>query len=201
MANTNKVITEKPLVTPKGIAHWAKVNSRYDEYEGKRKYMLDVSFDKATEATMKKTCDDLLEQAKGFAEFNGKEWIDDETRGYKTQEDGTLLFHFWTYAFYTDKKTGEEVQKVIPVLNAATRKVMSKDESIGNGSEVRISYTPSAYWSSKKSNGVSLYLNKIVVDKLVEFNGGSSFDEFGIAPASDADGFADVTGADEEVPI
>ena len=200
MANTNKIVAESQ-VTPVGTAHWAKVNSRYDEYDGKRKYMVDVSFDKPLESKMKALCDGFREKAKKFSEFEGKEWVNDETCGYKKQDDGSLWFHFWTYAFYTDKKTGEEVQKVIPVLNAATRKVMSKDESIGNGSEVRISYTPSAYWSSKKSNGVSLYLNKIVVDKLVEFNGGSSFDEFGIAPASDADGFADMTGADEEVPI
>lgn len=200
MANTNKTVGDSQ-VTPVGTAHWTKVNSRYDEYDGKRKYMLDLSFDKATEAKMKALCDGFREKAKKFSEFEGKDWVSDETCGYKTQDDGSLWFHFWTYAFYTDKKTGEEVQKVIPVFNHPANKVMGKDESIGNGSEVRVKFTPSAYWSSKKSNGVSLYLDKIVVEKLVEFGGGNDFSEFGIDVPKPSDGFADMTAADEEIPI
>lgn len=201
--NINKSMSEKPMVSPAGgIAHWVKVNTRYDEFEGKRKYKIAVSFDGETEAKFKAVCDKLLEAAENAPEFQGKKWSADATTGYKEQEDGTLYFMFQTTAFYNDKTTGEEVQKVIPCLNAATRKIIDKDIAIGDGSEVRISFSPGAYWSSAKSNGLNLYLNKIVVDKLVEYNGGNNFDEFGITVADDADDFADMNNIEnEEIPV
>ena len=39
-------------VSPKGKAMWAKINSRIDEYEGKKKYSIDVIFDKDGEQKM-----------------------------------------------------------------------------------------------------------------------------------------------------
>ena len=51
--NINVNLTEKPMVSLAGKAHWVKVNTRYDEFEGKRKYKIALSFDKADEAKMK----------------------------------------------------------------------------------------------------------------------------------------------------
>lgn len=195
-------LSDKAQVSPAGgTAMYVKVNARIDEYEGKKKYSLNVIFkDKKKEAAFKKVCDDYLVQAKGLAEFDGKQWRKANDRcGYTENEDGTLSFHFQTQAFYTDKETGEEHQRFIPVLNAATKKKLANDVMIGNGSEVRVAFTPTAYWMTKESNGVNLYLSKMVVDKLIEFGGNDNdFSDFGIEMASDADDFADM---DEDCPI
>jgi hypothetical protein len=197
--NINKNLSEKPMVTPSGRAQWVKVNSRYDEYEGKRKYKITLTFDKDNEAKMKKICDDLLAAAKEAVEFQGKKWSADATCGYK--DDGEhLLFTFQTTAFYNDKNTGEEIQKIIPILDCKTHKVIGKDTAIGDGSKVRVSFSPGAYWSSAKSNGINLYLNKLAVDELVVYSGSNNFDEFGESVATDADDFADMED-NEDIPV
>lgn len=199
--NINVNLTEKPMVSLPGKAHWVKVNTRYDEFEGKRKYKLALSFDKENEAKMKKICDGYLAMAKANTEFQGKKWSADATTGYKEQEDGTLYFFFQTNAFYKDRNTGEEVQKVIPVVDTVRRVQLDKDVAIGDGSVVRVLYQPSAYYASARANGINLYINKIAVDKLIEYKGGASdFSEFGIDLAeNDVAGDFDV--ADEEIPI
>lgn len=189
-------------VSPKGKAMWAKINSRIDEYEGKKKYSIDVIFDKDGEQKMLKVINDALDEAKNSPEYSGKVWRNDTDRlSYHPETDkdgnetGSLVFHFQTKAFMTDRETGEEVQKIIPVFSNEEKRKLNKDESIGNGSMVRIKFTPSAYWMNKSSNGINLYLSKIVVDKWVKFGGGDDdFSEFGI-------GTDDAFLSDEDIPI
>ena len=117
-------------VTPKGLAKWVKVNSRYDEYEGKKKYSVTLRFpNKDDEARMKKFCDDTLAAAKKLAEFEGRTWRsgDDLRNGYSVAQDGSLEFKFQTGAFYTDRETGEKMQKFIPVFNVATQSKLPHD--------------------------------------------------------------------------
>ena len=60
---------------------------------------------------------------------------------------------------------------------------------------VRVKFTPSAYWMNKSSNGINLYLSKIVVDKWVKFGGGDDdFSEFGI-------GTDDAFLSEDDIPI
>lgn len=189
-------------VSPKGKAMWAKINSRIDEYEGKKKYSIDVIFDKDGEQKMLKVVNDALDEAKNSPEYSGKIWRNDTDRlSYHPETDkdgnetGSLVFHFQTKAFMTDRETGEEVQKIIPVFSNEEKRKLNKDESIGNGSMVRVKFTPSAYWMNKSSNGINLYLSKIVVDKWVKFGGGDDdFSEFGI-------GTDDAFLSDEDIPI
>lgn len=189
-------------VSPKGKAMWVKINSRIDEYEGKKKYSIDVIFDKDGEQKMLKVINDALDEAKNSPEYSGKVWRNDTDRlSYHPETDkdgnetGSLVFHFQTKAFMTDRETGEEVQKIIPVFSNEEKRKLNKDESIGNGSMVRIKFTPSAYWMNKSSNGINLYLSKIVVDKWVKFGGGDDdFSEFGI-------GTDDAFLSDEDIPI
>ena len=82
------------------------------------------------------------------------------------------------------------------MINTKTKKKVGHDVSLGNGSEIRISFTPMAYWMTKDANGVNLYINKIAVDNLIEYNGSDDFSEFGIDSIEDDDTFSD-----EEVPI
>lgn len=189
-------------VSPKGKAMWAKINSRIDEYEGKKKYSIDVIFDKDGEQKMLKVVNDALDEAKNSPEYSDKVWRNDTDRfSYHPETDkdgnetGSLVFHFQTKAFMTDRETGEEVQKIIPVFSNEEKRKLNKDESIGNGSMVRVKFTPSAYWMNKSSNGINLYLSKIVVDKWVKFGGGDDdFSEFGI-------GTDDAFLSDEDIPI
>ena len=189
-------------VTPSGgKAMYAKLNSRVDEYEGKRKYTVDLVFDdKDVENRMKKFCDDTLQKAKESDEFKDKKWRtgDDLRCGYSEFKDGKLHFRFQTGAYYKDKESGEEVRKYIPIIDTKKKKKVANDVSIGNGSEMRISFFPMAYWMTKDSNGLNLYINKIAVDNLIEFGNSDDFSEFGIElDEVEDDNFA----ADDEVPI
>ena len=197
------VISKKfdTAITPAGgKAMFAKINSRVDEYEGKRRYVVDLVFDdKDAEARMKKFCDDTLAKAKESDEFKDKKWRtgDDLRCGYYLYEkDGKLHFKFQSGAYFKDKETGEDVRRYIPMINTKTKKKVSHDVSLGNGSEIRISFTPMAYWMTKDANGVNLYINKIAVDNLIAYNGSDDFSEFGIDSIEDDDTFSD-----EEVPI
>lgn len=191
------------MVSPMGgKAMWMKVNSTIDEYEGKKRYTVQVVFDdKTTEAKFKKVCDDLLAQAKAEPEFKDKKWRAGNDRcGYKEMDDGSLQFSFQTGAFYKDKDTGEEVQKFIPVLDARTRKKIANDVKFGNGTELRIAFSPMAYWMTRESNGLNLYMNKIVIDKLIEYGNTDDFSEFGIEMASEADNFNEFA-EEEDIPV
>ena len=197
------VISKKfdTAITPAGgKAMFAKINSRVDEYEGKRRYVVDLVFDdKDAEARMKKFCDDTLAKAKEADEFKDKKWrTGDDLRGgyYLYEKDGKLHFKFQSGAYFKDKETGEDVRRYIPMINTKTKKKVGHDVSLGNGSEIRISFTPMAYWMTKDANGVNLYINKIAVDNLIEYNGSDDFSEFGIDSIEDDDTFSD-----EEVPI
>lgn len=191
-----------PLVTPKGTAHWCKVNSAIDEYEGKRKYTVDLTFDKADEKKMVDAINKVYEEAKNSPEYAGKAWRDDTERlSYHPEVDrdgnetGKLIFHFQTRAFMTDRETGEEVQKIVPVFSVEETRKLGKDDAIGNGSIIRVKFTPSSYWMNKSSNGINLYISKIVVDKWVKFGGGDNdFSEFGI-------GTDDSFLSDDDIPI
>ena len=198
--NINVNLTDKPMVSLAGKAVWPKINTRYDEYEGKRKYKVSLKFDKENEAKMKKICDDFLEAAKANAKFEGKKWSGDATTGYKEQEDGTLLFNFQTTAFYTDRQTGEEKQKFIPVLDTVHGCPLDKDVAIGEGSVIRVLFQPSAYWSSARANGINLYISQIAVDKLVRYiGGGIDYDAFGVTPHEERNPFDEAS--DEEIPV
>jgi len=185
-------------VSPRGgKVMWCKINSRIDEYEGKRKYTANIVFDdKNIEAKFKKWCDDTFAAAKELPEFADKKWRAGNDRcGYDELDDGTISFKFQTTAFYTDKNTGEEVQRFIPMVNTQTKCKVPHNVQIANGSEMRIAFTPSVYWMTKESNGMNLYIEKVAVDKLIEYGGSDDFSEFGI----ELDDFA--TEDEEDIPV
>ena len=198
--NINVNLTDHPLVSLPGEAVYPQINTSYDTYNDKRRYKVYLKFNKENESKMKKICDDFLEAAKANAKFEGKKWSGDATTGYKEQEDGTLLFNFQTAAFYTDRQTGEEKQKFIPVLDTVHGCPLDKDVAIGEGSVVRVLYQPSAYWSSTRANGVNLYIMQLAVDKLVRYNGGGiDYDAFGVTPQAEENPFDG--DSDEEIPV
>ena len=199
-----KSMSEKAVVSPKGYALWCKVGKRIDEYEGKKKLVVNMYFDDETEKKMKKLCDKYLADAKESDEFKDKKWRPSNDRcGYEIRnikvngkDVEKALFKFWTNAMSEDED-GNMKKKVLPIYSAEKKMVINPYETeIGNGSEIRVSFRPEAYWTSRDSNGIALYLNKMVVDKLVVFDSTDSFDEFGIDTKND--GFDE---DDEDMPI
>jgi len=137
MATIKRKSFDKVITPTGGKAKWCKINSQVDEYEGKRRYTVTVTFeDKAKEKKLKDFLDDLIAKTKEDSEFAG---------------------------------------------------------CSGNGSEIRIQFTPTVYWMNAESNGINLYINRIVVDNLIEYQGESDFSDFDIEVAKDMD--------DMEVPI
>ena len=199
-----KSMSDKSVVSPKGYAMWCKVGKRIDDYEGKKKLVVNMYFDDDTEKKMKKLCDKYLADAKDADEFKDKKWRPGNDRcGYEMREIKVggknvekALFKFWTNAMSEDED-GNAKKKILPIYSAEKKRTINPYETeIGNGSEIRVAFRPEAYWTSRDSNGISLYLNKMVVDKLVEYEGDSGFDEFGIDTGND--GFDD---DDEDAPI
>lgn len=196
MATIKRKSFDKVITPTGGKAKWCKINSQVDEYEGKRRYTVTVTFeDKAKEKKLKDFLDDLIAKAKEDSEFAGcKKWRSENDRcGYTTSDEGEVQFRFQTGAFVIDRDTGEEKRVYVPVLNAKTKEMVSHDTKIGNGSEIRIQFTPTVYWLNATSNGINLYISRIVVDNLIEYQGESDFSDFGIEVAKDMD--------DMEVPI
>ena len=76
--NINVSLSDKPMISLPGRAQWVKVNTRYDEFEGKRKYKVTLKYpNKEDEAKMKAICDKLLAEAKANPKFEGKKWSGD----------------------------------------------------------------------------------------------------------------------------
>jgi hypothetical protein len=178
MANAIKISGK----TPEGLAMYPKVNTRIDDFKNKKRYVIQL------EIPNKKDEEELIAQIKkvytdfqALPENKGKEWRAKgrERLGFKkNKETGKTLFTFWTYAFYTDKKTKEEVQKKVPINNKYGQRIDMTE--IGNGSKIKICFEMGPYYEGEDGNGVSLYLKEIIVKELVEYGGGSSAfaDEF-----------------------
>jgi len=168
MANEKNYVK---MVTPMGKAMYSKVNTVIDEFKGKRKYMINVIItDPKEEAKLKADITKLYEDAQKSPQYKGKEWRARPRLGWKTnKETGVTQFQFWTYAFDKD-----ENQKTVPVFTKYGEVISQK--SIGNGSDIKVSFTPSVYYESEDGNGVALYLNQIVVYNLIEYTGGATAD-------------------------
>ena len=182
MANTINVTLLKKQITPIGESRFAKIGKRVDEYEGKRRYVINVTFGKGSpaEKKMKAACDKAFELAKADDAFKGKKWNPMCQKGYEELEDGTLSFRFRTNAEFTDYNTGEKITKKIPLFDKHGNKYNSAEIEIGNGSKVQVSYDVGAYYSSSTVHGINLYLHGVMIHDLVEYNGddcGFTFEE------------------------
>lgn len=163
------------FTTPVGEAFYPRLKTP-EVYNGEEiGYSIQVKFDENTNQSLIARNLEILAAAKNSDDFKGKKWGTDPYLGYKEQDDGSKLFKFKTKHFYTDKD-GNEVPKVIKVYDTQNNLM---DVNLGNGSMVRINYTPVPYHSSAKNFGVTMYLNAVQVIKLVEYLGGASpFDSY-----------------------
>jgi hypothetical protein len=180
------------ITSEKGTANYFKVNTTIDIFKTPGKpdqelgYIANVYFDKATTTTMIADIDTRIaaEQASDHnfdVKGKPKKWLAEPFVPYATDDQGEVFFKFKTS--HLRKDTAE--RRYIPMFDAAG-KPMGNKVAIGNGSIVKISYSPSCYHVSGNVNGLKFFLNAIQVLELVTFGGGSS-SSFGF---SEEDGYS-----------
>jgi hypothetical protein len=165
--------------TALGTAMWAKVNTVIDDYKGQRKYSIKFELPEKDEKELISRIEKLYKEYQELPENEGKEWRHKPRLGFKPdKKTGKIQFTFSTNAFYKDKNTGEDTQRTVMVKNKFGQDI--SEESIGNGSKIKIGFMPRPYHENEDQNGVKLYLREIVVFDLVKFGGQSSVfeDEF-----------------------
>ena len=98
---------------------------------------------------------------------------EDGEKQYKAVKDGGRV----TVAFKTGTTWPDGNPKEVKVYNAKGKKVALGDMKIGNNSEGRVGGMMDIYMNKSKAGavldaGVTLYLDKIQIAKLVEYTGG-----------------------------
>lgn len=176
MANVNYI--GRNIITPVGEAMWAKVNTVFDPFEDKPRYVMNMVFNEKDEATMKAMFDKWLADAKALPENEGKKWrsLEDPRICYKYDEKlKKLVFTFKTSAFKGDERTYVTIWDKYG-------KPLGNNVAIGNGSKIQVRFDPSWSYKNKDNNNLSMWLTGIKVYDLVEYNGGNTtgfeFDEF-----------------------
>jgi hypothetical protein len=152
--------TEKKerLLTPVGEAKWAHVHIPKEPFAGDKdkgkKYSIDVVFD-PTDPAWKAWGADIKSRAPGGKGVPIKQ--------EKDEGDNPTGRYFSTF------KTGEQYP---PRVFDKYGKEIPKDVLIGNGSKVRVSFTPATYEGF--GGGLTLYLSAVQVLELVEYKGRSA---------------------------
>ena len=189
MANTEEknVQISKVEFTPLAKAHYAKVNTIIDNYKDRKRYCINLLMDKETAAPLMKKCAEWEQMLKNDPSIKGQKWnpvaYPDYNIGYKVMEDGTVDFRFRTDAFQKDLVTKELKQKHIIIFDKYG-KAMDKDVSIGDGSTVIVRFSVGGYYMNSANHGINLYLDIIMVDKLISGGvGDTSGFHFAAAPS------------------
>lgn len=187
------------IVTPRGEAFWAHLREP-ELYEGSPvgyTIMLKMSAEDtlALKTKLLEVFDDACKNHPDFLDAKGhtKPVLDEPQIGLKTNKDGEELFKFRTQHEYKNKQ-GETIKRSVPMFDAKKNKV---DVDLGNGSIVRVAFTPNPYWKSKSNNGVALYMDAIQVIKHVPRGGNAA------AAFDEEDGFVAEEGNpfDDNAPI
>ncbi len=79
---------------------------------------------------------------------------------------------------FIDKKTGKLNKREVPIFDAYGEPI-PKGTLIGNGSKVQINCTPHCYMINRKNFGVTLRLNAVCVNELVEYGGSKNANTYG----------------------
>lgn len=167
----NKKPKYKQILTPPMEALWAHLDAP-ELYEGKpvgftimgRPSQEDFE---ALQAKILSVFEDACQNHPDFLDGNGKskKVLDEPQIGVKVdKKTGDQLFKFRSMHEYKSK-LGEIIARTVPIWDAKGSRIKV---NIGNGSTIRVAFTPSPYWKSAKNNGVALYMDDVQVIKLVE---------------------------------
>ncbi len=156
------------LITPIGEARWAHVHKPKDGYkdpqtgqQGPPKFQIDVYFN-PTDPLWKPWFDDLMKQ---FAALPLKKDKDgDPIKKQKPLKRELDENDKPTGRVYATFKTGEDFR---PGVFDKYKQVIPETVLIGNGSKVRVNYSPSTFEGF--GGGINFYLNAVQVMELVEY--------------------------------
>lgn len=167
------------MTTAKGTAQWFKVNTTVNEFQGKEQgYEAPVLFDEKETKRLVELAKRTLKEAQESPDFQDnkgkpKKWMNEPFMPFSTDENGKTTFRFKCSHLLKDS----EERRYVPVFDAKGTPI-GHDVAIGNGSIVKVNFSPSAYHVNANVNGVKFFLNAIQVIDLVTFGNGTA-DAFG----------------------
>lgn len=177
---------ENKTINIKGASMWAKVWES-DEYNGQLTgYSIQVAPDEKEKERVLKALlkvwetekDDVLKDKK-FKLKEGCLYLGG-TDPDKDDEDQTRYFKAKRVHEYKNRLTGEMVPITLPIFDIYGEPI-PKGTLIGNGSIVTINVQPTVYAVKKDTYGVSLKLQAVQVNKLVEYKKDASSFGFEVA--------------------
>lgn len=187
MENSNNTNTiNRNMVTPKGTAMWAYLD-KPEEFNGSIVgYTITLVPSKEDADKLVSQLEEVLEEAKHNDDrFKGKKWAEEPMMGYKEDANGNLVFKFKQKASYVDKK-GRTHKLGVRIFDAVGNPLNPKATIIGNGSIIRVAFTPIPFNVNKNVNGVSLRLEAVQVLKLEEYKKDTTnMGAFGFSEVSD----------------
>lgn len=93
----------------------------------------------------------------------------DEVEGEDELETGNILLNFKSKASYICKKTGKKIEMKPKIFDGAGN-LIKRRLNIGSGTVMQIATSIKPYFmTSTKQVGVTLYLNAVMIRKLVEY--------------------------------
>jgi len=165
------------MVTPAGKAYWAHLDTP-EVYDGAVVgYTINLELTQEETANLIEELDNRLEAAKSEPRFKGKKWLTDPFKGLREDKEGNLQFRFKKKTHYIDKN-GDPHDLSVPIVDAHGNPI-PKGTPIGNGSIVRVAFTPIPFNTSRTVNGLSLRLEAVQVLSLKSPDMGAAGDTFG----------------------
>ncbi|MGR3967842.1 hypothetical protein FW800_25765 [Pseudomonas sp. 910_23] len=186
MAENNSV----EALSPAGELIWPcllKPDTKFDDagvYKTKLKARADeptaIKFQELLEKVQQAEHDRQVQEAEAKKKGSGKKVKLADLPMEETEEDGVdyLVFNFKSKASYTDKKTGEVVERKIALFDGKG-KALTHDLKIGTGTVARISVFVSPFYTALLGAGVTLRIRAVKILKLKEFTGGGNADAYG----------------------
>ncbi|WP_277590703.1 hypothetical protein [Pseudomonas chlororaphis] len=150
------------LVNPDSAIDYAGV------YKTKLKVRADdplaVKFQELLEKIQQEEHDRQVQEAEAKKKGSGKKVKLADLPMEETDEDGTeyLVFNFKSKASYTDKKTGQVVERKIALFDGKG-KALTHDLKIGSGTVARISVFVSPFYTALLGAGVTLRIRAVKI--------------------------------------
>lgn len=188
MENNTNTNVNRNMVTPKGTAMWAYLD-KPEEFNGTVVgYTITLVPSKEDADKLISQLEEVLEEAKQDERFKGRKWAAEPMMGYKEDADGNTVFKFKQKVSYVDKK-GQTHKLGVRIFDAVGNPIDPKKTIIGNGSIIRVAFTPTPFNVNKSVNGLSLKLQAVQVLKLEEYkkHDFTKMDSFGFSEV--ANGF------------
>lgn len=174
------------IVTPQAtVFGWVNILKPDTKFNAAGDFKIKVTIPKDTRglaAQLEKIEDERNKAKQAFLKDpknKGKRPPQDASLPFYENADGDIVMSFKSVASWTDKKTGETRNRVIPVWGGAGRLKPDEVPQFGEGSTVRVAYTISPFCNAAVGAGVSLRLDSVKLIEVKTFSGGGGANHFG----------------------